>query len=202
MMVRDFQSVIGQETRQQCLEQMGRLPDVVVACVGGGSNAAGMFYPFVDDAVGRAGRRRGRRPRAGGRASTRPRSATAGPACCTAPSAMSCRTTTARRPPCIRCRPASIIPASAPSTATGRTPAASATPASATPRRWRRSDVCSRLEGILPALETAHAVVEAMRIAAKRRPGGRGRGLLLRPRRQGLLRGGPACEGEDDANCA
>ena len=50
MMVRDFQSVIGQETKQQCLEQVGRLPDVVVACVGGGSNAAGMFYPFVDDA--------------------------------------------------------------------------------------------------------------------------------------------------------
>ena len=49
MMVRDFQSVIGRETRQQCLEQIGRLPDVVVACVGGGSNAAGMFYPFVDD---------------------------------------------------------------------------------------------------------------------------------------------------------
>jgi tryptophan synthase beta chain len=47
--VRDFQSVIGRETRQQCLEQIGRLPDVVVACVGGGSNAAGMFYPFVGD---------------------------------------------------------------------------------------------------------------------------------------------------------
>ena len=51
VMVRDFQSVIGQETRQQCLEQMGRLPDVVVACVGGGSNSAGMFYPFVGDAT-------------------------------------------------------------------------------------------------------------------------------------------------------
>src|SRR5437762_1570575 len=48
-LVRDFQSVIGRETRAQCLEQVGRLPDVVVACVGGGSNAAGMFYPFVGD---------------------------------------------------------------------------------------------------------------------------------------------------------
>jgi tryptophan synthase beta chain len=47
--VRDFQSIIGRETRAQCLEQIGRLPDAVVACVGGGSNAAGMFYPFVDD---------------------------------------------------------------------------------------------------------------------------------------------------------
>ncbi len=48
--VRDFQSIIGRETRAQCLEQLGRLPDVIVACVGGGSNAAGMFYPFIEDA--------------------------------------------------------------------------------------------------------------------------------------------------------
>lgn len=49
MMVRDFQSVIGREARQQCLDTAGRLPNEVVACVGGGSNSAGMFYPFVDD---------------------------------------------------------------------------------------------------------------------------------------------------------
>ena len=49
MMVRDFQSVIGRECRAQCLEKLGRLPDAVVACVGGGSNAAGVFYPFVAD---------------------------------------------------------------------------------------------------------------------------------------------------------
>jgi tryptophan synthase beta chain len=48
--VRDFQSVIGRETRAQSLTRLGRLPDCVVACVGGGSNAAGMFYPFVGDA--------------------------------------------------------------------------------------------------------------------------------------------------------
>ncbi len=47
--VRDFQSVIGRETRQQCLEQLGRLPEAIVACCGGGSNAAGMFHPFIDD---------------------------------------------------------------------------------------------------------------------------------------------------------
>src|SRR5262249_28551215 len=46
--VRDFQSVIGRETIEQSREQLGRLPDTVVACVGGGSNAAGMFYPFVE----------------------------------------------------------------------------------------------------------------------------------------------------------
>jgi tryptophan synthase beta chain len=49
--VRDFQSVIGRETILQCRAQLGRLPNAVVACVGGGSNAAGMFYPFVDEAA-------------------------------------------------------------------------------------------------------------------------------------------------------
>ncbi len=47
--VRDFQAVIGRETRSQCQAEFGRLPDQVVACVGGGSNAAGMFYPFIED---------------------------------------------------------------------------------------------------------------------------------------------------------
>ncbi len=50
VMVRDFQSVIGVETREQILEQEKRLPDMVIACVGGGSNAAGIFYPFLQDA--------------------------------------------------------------------------------------------------------------------------------------------------------
>jgi tryptophan synthase beta chain len=49
-MVRDFQSVIGREARAQALAQIGRLPDVVVACVGGGSNAIGIFHPFLGDA--------------------------------------------------------------------------------------------------------------------------------------------------------
>ncbi len=49
MMVRDFQRVIGVEARQQCLELAGRLPDAVVACVGGGSNAIGAFHPFIPD---------------------------------------------------------------------------------------------------------------------------------------------------------
>ncbi len=49
MMVRDFQRIIGDETKQQILELEGRLPDTVVACVGGGSNAMGIFYPFVED---------------------------------------------------------------------------------------------------------------------------------------------------------
>jgi tryptophan synthase beta chain len=48
-MVRDFQTVIGNETKRQMLEREGRLPDLVTACVGGGSNAIGMFHPFLDD---------------------------------------------------------------------------------------------------------------------------------------------------------
>ncbi|ADU96970.1 tryptophan synthase subunit beta [Thermovibrio ammonificans] len=49
MIVRDFQSVIGKETREQILKAEGRLPDAIVACVGGGSNAIGIFYPFIED---------------------------------------------------------------------------------------------------------------------------------------------------------
>ncbi|MEC7551934.1 MAG: tryptophan synthase subunit beta [Pseudomonadota bacterium] len=48
-MVRDFQSIIGQETKQQMLEREGQLPDTLCACIGGGSNAMGLFYPFLDD---------------------------------------------------------------------------------------------------------------------------------------------------------
>lgn len=49
MLVRDFQSIIGREARRQCLEQAGKLPNAVVACVGGGSNAIGLFHPFLAD---------------------------------------------------------------------------------------------------------------------------------------------------------
>jgi tryptophan synthase beta chain len=48
MMVRDFQAVIGEESKVQMLEQVGRQPDAVIACVGGGSNAIGLFYPYID----------------------------------------------------------------------------------------------------------------------------------------------------------
>jgi tryptophan synthase beta chain len=51
MMVRDFHRVIGEETRHQALSQIGRLPDVIIACVGGGSNAIGMFSPFLQDSA-------------------------------------------------------------------------------------------------------------------------------------------------------
>ncbi len=50
MLVRDFQAVIGQEAREQILAAEGRLPDAAIACIGGGSNAMGLFYPFIEDA--------------------------------------------------------------------------------------------------------------------------------------------------------
>ena len=53
-MVRDFQSIIGKEVREQMLEREGRLPDTLVACIGGGSNAIGLFHPFLDDEVSRS----------------------------------------------------------------------------------------------------------------------------------------------------
>ncbi len=53
--VRDFQSVIGRECKEQCLLSIGRLPDEIIACVGGGSNAAGIFYDFIDDEVALTG---------------------------------------------------------------------------------------------------------------------------------------------------
>ena len=50
-LVRDFQSVIGRETREQIMEQEGRLPDTLIACIGGGSNAIGLFHPFLDESA-------------------------------------------------------------------------------------------------------------------------------------------------------
>ncbi len=81
-MVRDFQSVIGDETRQQMQEAEGRLPDSLIACVGGGSNAIGLFHPFLDDpsveiyGVEAAGH--------GSTSCMPPRFRAASPGCCTA----------------------------------------------------------------------------------------------------------------------
>ena len=71
LMVREFQSVIGREAREQFQAMNGRLPDAVVACVGGGSNALGIFDAFIPDRVRAADRRRGRRRSAGGRPARR-----------------------------------------------------------------------------------------------------------------------------------
>ncbi|BDZ58236.1 hypothetical protein GCM10025872_18930 [Barrientosiimonas endolithica] len=138
-MVRDFHRIIGVEARQQVLDAYGRLPDAVCACVGGGSNAMGIFHRFVDDPdvrlIGLEGA-----ARVSTRAGTPPGSpARPRPGCCTAPTPTCCRTTTARRSSRTRSPRGWTTPAWGPSTRSCATPAAPSTPRSPTTRRWRRS---------------------------------------------------------------
>jgi tryptophan synthase beta chain len=167
MMVRDFQSVIGTETKQQCLEQVGRLPDVVVACVGGGSNAAGIFYPFVDDAgVELVGVEAGGHGSAlGGHAAT----------------------LNFGKPGVLHGSFSYVLQDDDGQTAPVHSVSAGLDYPGVGPEHsyWHDADrvrycsvtdkealdafqLCGRLEGILPALETAHAIAETMRVAAKR----------------------------------
>ncbi len=167
MMVRDFQSVIGKEAREQCVKQAGRLPDVVIACVGGGSNSAGIFYPFIGDRsveiVGVEAGGRGSMP--GGHAST----------------------LAYGKPGVLHGTYSYVLQDSEGQTADVHSVSAGLDYPGVGPEHsfWKDSgrvrytsvndedalkafDLCSRLEGILPALETSHALVEGIRIAAKR----------------------------------
>ena len=167
MIVRDFQAVIGRETRQQSLERLGRLPDVVVACVGGGSNSAGMFYPFVGDSgvelVGVEAGGRGSQP--GGHAATLAHG----------------------KPGVLHGSYSYVLQDADGQTADVHSVSAGLDYPGVGPEHsyWKDCgrvrytnvadaealegfNLCSRLEGILPALETAHAVVEAMQIASRR----------------------------------
>src|SRR5258707_12104631 len=166
-MVRDFQSVIGKETREQCLAQVNKLPDVVVACVGGGSNGAGMFYPCIGDTdielVGiEAG---GRGTEAGDHAAT----------------------LNYGKPGVLHGAYSYVLQDDDGQTAAVHSVSAGLDYPGVGPEHsyWKDArrvqytsvddadalkgfGLCSRLEGILPALETAHAIVEAMRQAARR----------------------------------
>lgn len=165
--VRDFQSVIGRETRRQCLERLGRLPDVVVACVGGGSNAAGMFAPMIEDSgvelVGvEAG---GRSERLGDHAATL------------------CH----GRPGVLHGSFSYVLQDDDGQTADVHSVSAGLDYPGTGPEHsyWRdigrvrytsagdsealeAFDLVARHEGILPALESSHAVAEALKIAARR----------------------------------
>jgi tryptophan synthase beta chain len=167
MMVRDFQSVIGREARQQCLEQTGRLPNVVVACVGGGSNAAGMFYPFVDDPevelVGVEAGGRGSQP--GGHAATLSHGA---PGVLHGSFSYVLQDEDGQT--------AEVHSVSAGLDYPGVGPEHSYWKEQGRVRYINTGDddalrgfgLASRLEGILPALETAHGVVAAMELASRR----------------------------------
>lgn len=166
-MVRDFQSVIGRETRQQCVEQTGRLPDVVLACVGGGSNAAGMFYPFVgDSSVELVGIEAGGRGQSMGQhAATLSHGK---PGVLHGSFSYVLQDTDGQTAPVHSVSAGLDYPGVGPEHShwkdTGRVRYTSVADSEA----LEAFHLCSRLEGILPALETSHAVVEAMREARKR----------------------------------
>jgi tryptophan synthase beta chain len=168
-MVRDFQSIIGRETRAQCLEQLGRLPEVVVACVGGGSNAAGIFSPLVGGAaVELVG------VEAGGR-SDRPGDHAA--------------TLCFGRPGILHGSLSYVLQDDDGQTADVHSVSAGLDYPGTGPEHsyWKESgrvrytsardeealaafDTLARSEGILPALESSHALAEAMKLAPRRKP--------------------------------
>ncbi len=167
MMVRDFQSIIGKETKQQCLEILNKLPDVVVACVGGGSNAAGIFYPFVDEAnVELVG------VEAGGHGQTYGHHAATlsfgKPGVLHGSFSYVLQDEDGQTAPVHSVSAGLDYPGVGPEHSywhdTNRVRYCSVTDKEA----LEAFQLCGRLEGILPALETAHAVVETMRIASKR----------------------------------
>jgi tryptophan synthase beta chain len=166
-MVRDFQSVIGRETRQQCLADLGRLPDVVIACVGGGSNSAGMFYPFIGDhSVALVGVEAGGRGAAEGQ-----HAATLSygkPGVLHGSFSYVLQDKDGQTAPVHSVSAGLDYPAVGPEHSywkdIGRVQYTQVSDAAA----LEGFSLCSRLEGILPALETAHAVVEAMKLAAQR----------------------------------
>ena len=165
--VRDFQSVIGSEARAQSLEQIGKLPEVVVACVGGGSNAAGMFYPFVDDAgvelVGvEAG---GRSSDAGHHAATLSHGR---PGVLHGTFSYVLQDDDGQTSPVHSVSAGLDYPGVGPEHAFWNDAKRVRYTSVGDDEAMEAFHLCSRLEGVLPALETAHAVVEAMRIAATR----------------------------------
>ena len=189
-MVREFQRVIGREARAQMIEQLGRLPDAVVACVGGGSNAIGLFADFIDD------RRAADRRRGGGqgprrRGAWRDAAARHARASSTAPRPMCSRTRTGRSPTPGRSRPASTIPRSGPEHAhlkdSGRAEYVGATDDEA----LAAFKALAESEGILCAFESAHALAHALKLA-ERGAGQRDPRRTFRPRRQGRRAGAGA----------
>jgi tryptophan synthase beta chain len=168
MIVRDFQSVIGQETRDQSLRDIGRLPDTVVACVGGGSNAAGMFAPLVgDERVELVGVEAGGRSDAPGEHAA---TLTHG-----SPGVLHGSLSYVLQDPFGQtadvhsCSAGLDYPGVGPEHSywkeSGRVRYASATDAQA----LAAFQLLARTEGIIPALETAHAVHEAVRRASSMR---------------------------------
>ena len=164
--VRDFQSVIGRECRQQCLESIGRVPDVVVACVGGGSNAAGIFHPFINDSTVRMiGVEAGGRSNAAGQH--------AAPLAFGSPGVLHgslsyvLQDEFGQTADVHSCSAGLDYPGVGPEHSywkdSGRVEYTSATDAEA----LDAFGLLARTEGIIPALESAHAVAAAVKVAAE-----------------------------------
>ncbi len=171
MIVRDFQSVIGRECRAQCLATgaeswgMGKLPDVVVACVGGGSNAAGIFYPFVEDSsVKLVG------VEAGGRSNTAGEHAAplsfGSPGVLHGSLSYVLQSADGQTADVHSCSAGLDYPGVGPEHSywkdAGRVLYTAATDADA----LEAFQLLARTEGIIPALESSHAIAEAVRVAA------------------------------------
>jgi len=163
-MVRDFQSVVGREARDQITEQEGRIPDFLVACVGGGSNAIGLFHPFLEDEVKMVGVEAAGRGLATGKHAASLTAGTAG----VLHGAFTKILQTAEGQ--IRSTHSvaagldypGVGPEHAHLQATGRADYLAVTDEQA----LDAFEALSRFEGILPALESAHAVAYAMELAS------------------------------------
>ncbi len=169
LIVRDLQSVIGREAREQMLAQAGRLPDILVACVGGGSNAIGLFYPFLQDGIEMVGVEAGGE----GLASHRHASRLTGAPESRVGVLHGVRTYVLQDEHGQIAATHSIsagldYPSVGPEHALlyemGRVRYTAVTDGEA----LAAFQALARLEGILPALESAHAIAEAMRLAAAR----------------------------------
>jgi tryptophan synthase beta chain len=164
MMVREFQSVIGREAREQILRQAGRLPDAVVACVGGGSNAIGIFDAFVDDpGVRLIGVEAGGERIAPGRHAARFAGGSTGVLQGTRTFVLQDEAGNIELTHSISAGLdyAAVGPEHAWLRDLGRTEYAYATDAEA----LEGFKALARLEGIIPALESSHAISHAMRLA-------------------------------------
>lgn len=161
--VRDFQSVIGQESREQMLELTGKLPDVVVACVGGGSNAMGIFYPYLNDPVRLIGvEAAGRGLDTGEHAATL---ATGRPGVLHGSASYLLQDEHGQVMPTHSISAGLDYPGVGPEHShlkeTGRAEYVTAIDEEA----LEALQMLARLEGVIPALETAHAVAHAIKIA-------------------------------------
>ncbi len=166
LIVRDFQSVIGRECRAQCLDQVGRLPDAIVACVGGGSNSAGLFHPFIEDrAIERIGVEAGGRSEASGDH--------AAPLCLGSPGVLHgsfsyvLQDEFGQTAPVHSCSAGLDYPGVGPEHSYWKEAGLVRYTAVRDDEALKAFELLARLEGIIPALEPAHAIAAAVEHAGR-----------------------------------